>query len=677
MRKYPIELQDEEKACGAYCILMILKYYHFHDEIKNIKRKARLNHNGISIKGMIECLKSYQIEAIGYQASLEDLSTQVSFPCILYMIYEGLGHFVVLYEIRDDEYIIGDPARGLISLYLEEMQEHYGLHMIAIKHVGRVPTLTYKSYAHFLKETFFSYQKNMIHLIMKGLWIALLGYVTSYFFQIFIDVIHQDMAFFYMAAVSVGYCLMELIRSYMMKFKAEEMIHLQKALDEDHVFQSSMNMLKQPLSFFYQDKGIIQSQLVSLFDLSEMSLSCFESVFLETLSLVIFSVGMLFLNWQMTLLVWLMLGVISVLNYHRLRDFQDLNKNYLEAHFTYQHHLLELIDNHFLIKSFRLLQKERERSYHIYLDEALLKEEQALFLNRLHIHSQYLIYIFYGLILTLGFYFYHLQKLSMGRLLMFYMLMSYCIQPVFRMIALASQYQQVSLIYEKYKAFEYEAEPSLNSLQQPITSIVFDNVGYSYGYQLPVLEHIDLTIQRHLLIKGATGSGKSTLLKLLLGMDLQYSGDIYINQQELRTLDLYSVYEHIGYVNETPTFLHMSLFDNFLCSQERKIKAYLKAFGQEELLKMFHVILSEEGQPLSLGQRQVVAIIRLLCQNYDVLIFDEAFSHMDTRLANKIQRFLLKNDEGKIYIMVNHQTKLVNKDMECVIIEKGTIKNKG
>ena len=53
---------------------------------------------------------------------------------------------------------------------------------------------------------------------------------------------------------------------------------------------------------------------------------------------------------------------------------------------------------------------------------------------------------------------------------------------------------------------------------------------------------------------------------------------------------------------------------------------------------------------------------------------DEAFSHLDTRLANKILRYLLKNDEGKIYIMVNHQTKIVNKDMECVIIEKGKIK---
>ena len=165
MHKYPIELQDEEKSCGAYCIDMILKYYHFYDEIKNIKKKARLNQNGISIRGMIECLKSYQIEAKAYEATLEDVVREVKCPCILYMIYDGIGHFVVLYEIKDEEYIIGDPAKGLVKMYIEEMNEHYGQRVIVIKHVGRVPQLHYKSYRQFLKDTFFAYQRYMISLI--------------------------------------------------------------------------------------------------------------------------------------------------------------------------------------------------------------------------------------------------------------------------------------------------------------------------------------------------------------------------------------------------------------------------------------------------------------------------------------------------------------------------------
>lgn len=674
MHKYPIELQDEEKSCGAYCIDMILKYYHFYDEIKNIKKKARLNQNGISIRGMIECLKSYQIEAKAYEATLEDIVREVKCPCILYMIYDGIGHFVVLYEIKDEEYIIGDPAKGLVKMYIEEMNEHYGQRVIVIKHVGRVPQLHYKSYRQFLKDTFFAYQRYMISLIWKGLWIAVIGYGSSYFFQILIDYIHLKTAFFYMAILAMAYTTLECIRTYMTQLKMKEMIHLQKAMDEDYVFQSLMNMLKQSHSFFYQDHGVIQSQLLSLFDLTEMSLECFEKFFLDGLFFVVLFVGMCLLNIWLALIVAVTFIVICVISYFRLKDFQSLNKNYLEAHYLFRHHVLELIDNHSLIRYFHLFQRQRERSYHVYLDEALLKEKQALFLNQFQSLIQYLIVLCYGIVLLVGFYLFHLQHITMGQLIMFYMLVSYCIQPVLNMVALASQYKQVSLIYDKYKNFEVDLEKSKCTLDQPITSIRYDDVTYAYGYQLPVLEHIDLNIQHHLWIKGITGSGKTTLLKLLLAEDLAYQGDIYINDLELRQIDLASLYEHIGYLNETPTFLHMTLQDNFLCQDEKKIQFYLKTFGQESLNDMMHIVLSENGYPLSLGQRQVVALIRMLCRDWDVLILDEAFSHMDTRLANKILRYLMKNDEGKIYIMINHQTKIVNKNMECVIIEKGKIK---
>ena len=674
MHKYPIELQDEEKSCGAYCIDMILKYYHFYDEIKNIKKKARLNQNGISIRGMIECLKSYQIEAKAYEATLEDIVREVKCPCILYMIYDGIGHFVVLYEIKDEEYIIGDPAKGLVKMYIEEMNEHYGQRVIVIKHVGRVPQLHYKSYRQFLKDIFFAYQRYMISLIWKGLWIAVIGYGSSYFFQILIDYIHLKTAFFYMAILAMAYTTLECIRTYMTQLKMKEMIHLQKAMDEDYVFQSLMNMLKQSHSFFYQDHGVIQSQLLSLFDLTEMSLECFEKFFLDGLFFVVLFVGMCLLNIWLALIVAVTFIVICVISYFRLKDFQSINKNYLEAHYLFRHHVLELIDNHSLIRYFHLFQRQRERSYHVYLDEALLKEKQALFLNQFQSLIQYLIVLCYGIVLLVGFYLFHLQHITMGQLIMFYMLVSYCIQPVLNMVALASQYKQVSLIYDKYKNFEVDLEETKCTLDQPITSIRYDDVTYAYGYQLPVLEHIDLNIQHHLWIKGITGSGKTTLLKLLLAEDLAYQGDIYINDLELRQIDLASLYEHIGYLNETPTFLHMTLQDNFLCQDEKKIQFYLKTFGMESLNDMMHIVLSENGYPLSLGQRQVVALIRMLCRDWDVLILDEAFSHMDTRLANKILRYLMKNDEGKIYIMINHQTKIVNKNMECVIIEKGKIK---
>lgn len=674
MNKYPILLQDEEKACGAYCIAMILQFYGYQEEMKEIKKKARLNRNGISIKGIIECFKEYQIESKAYEASLQDIQNHVKLPCILYMIYEDIGHFVVLYDMKGDEYIIGDPARGLLTLYREEMIGHYTSRLIAITHVGRVPQIHYQTYSSFLKKLFLSYRQHMISCIIKGVEISLLGYFSSYFFQYIIDDVHIDTHFFYIIVMCITYGVIEIMKTHIEKIKTRKMISLQKAIDEELVFQSSMNMLSLPQSFFYQDKGYIQSELLSMFDLSEMSLTFFERLFLDGLSFIVFICGLFFLNFYMSLLVLGMYFIIGFISHRCLKQFQHLHKSYLESHFVYQHHLLELIENHFLIQRFSLLQKQREKSYDIYLDEALQKEKRSIFMNYLQTFIQYIIYIFYTMILILGFFFFQHHLLTIGQLMMFYMLVSYCMQPVLNLVSLTVEYQQMEIIYEKYKLFDKEETICKNAVKENILSIRFDNVSYAHGYQLPIFEHVDWVISRHYLLKGLTGSGKSTLLKLLMGYDLHYSGDIYINDQELRTIDLQSLYQHIGYTNETPTFLHTTLLSNFLCHDEKRIKQYLKIFGQENLIHMFSVVLCEDGSPLSLGQRQVVALIRLLCQDYDILILDEAFSHMDSRLAGRVIRYLLKNDKNKIYVIVSHQTRAVFKELGCAKLEQGCLK---
>ena len=670
MAKYPSYIQDEEMSCGAYCILMILKYYGYQEEIKEIKKKTRLNQNGISIKGMIECLKEYQIESKAYEASIEDIQQNIKLPCILYMVYKDIGHFVVLYEIKDDEYIIGDPAQGLVTLYSEDIEEHYASRVIAIHHVGRVPDLTYKPYYLFLKDIFLSYRKQMIKLIKQGIWISLLSYLCSYFYQIFIDHIHQDTHLFYMIILCVTYGITEMIKVLIDYKRIKQMTYLQKAIDEDCVFQSSMNLFSLPYTFYYQDKGQIQSQLTSFYQLSQLSIEYFGQLLLDAFMFIIFVIGMFILQPLITLCVCAMFLLIFILGLNYLKKLQNMHKDYLESHFQYQHHLLELIENQFLIRRYSLTQKTRERSYDLFLNEAFSKEKQMIYINEFQHKIQYIIYIFYIMIMIIGFYFYHQNHITMGRLMMFYMLLSYCIQPLLNIISLLSEYKQTSLIYEKYKSFECEKDEQKDSINQPITSITLDNVSYSYGYQLPLFEHIDINIQNHFLLRGNTGSGKSTLLRLLMGYDMNYKGDIYINDQELRTISLKSLYQHIGYVCQSPTFLHISLFDNFLCDDANKVKKLLKAFHQEQLIDMFHLILDEEGQPLSLGQRQIVAVVRVLCQNYDVLIFDEAFSHMDSALASRVQRYLYQHDQGKIYIMVNHQTKTIRSGWQSLTLNQ-------
>ena len=115
MSKYPVYLQDDETSCGVYCIKMILKYYGVNEDAINIKRKVRPDSSGSTIKGMIEALHSYNIESMAYKASLDDIEETLSLPCILHCIQGELGHYVVLYEIKKEQYIIGDPSIGIVK----------------------------------------------------------------------------------------------------------------------------------------------------------------------------------------------------------------------------------------------------------------------------------------------------------------------------------------------------------------------------------------------------------------------------------------------------------------------------------------------------------------------------------------------------------------------------------
>ena len=112
MKRYPIYLQDENYSCGAYSIYMILKYFHIDDEVDHIKALCRLDHHGISMQGLIECLKYYHIEAKGYETDLETLKMHLRYPCILHTYHENRSHYIVLYRYKAPYFICGDPAEG-------------------------------------------------------------------------------------------------------------------------------------------------------------------------------------------------------------------------------------------------------------------------------------------------------------------------------------------------------------------------------------------------------------------------------------------------------------------------------------------------------------------------------------------------------------------------------------
>lgn len=671
MRSYPSLIQDEQKACGVFCIAMILQYYGYKEEIKEIKKRTRLNKEGVSIYGMVECLRSYNIETNAYEASLDILKQSFQKPCILFMENEGIGHYVVLYEIKDHCYIVGDPALGLVT-YDDEKMSHYTSRCIMIHHVGNVATKTRKTYISFLKTLFFTYRSTIKSIIKKGLFISLLGYMSTLFFKWLIDYIHNDSSFFIVGSGIVAYILCEIMKTLFHYFKAMNMSEFQIWLDEDLLSESVLKLIDRDLDCD-NDVGYKQSELLSLFDLSEMSSQLIENIIIDGLCMIIFFIGMFFVNAYMTMIVVIMLSCMIIMSSYMLKIVKKRQKAHIESYYSYCSYLMNFIKSLRFAQLHHLHNSYTEQYNEHFYQLSKHKKETQESVHLLYLYNQLIIYLFYMIILFIGLSLYSSSAMSLGYVFMFYMLMTYCISPMMNHIAMFGQYQHMSILYEKYKKYNDDQDYKELKECESIKTITFDHIEYSYGYGVPVIKHLDWEINGSVLLKGESGCGKSTLLLLLLGYDENYRGDIFINDIELRQLSKESLFQRLSYLDETPVFIEDTLFHNFLCDDYELIVSMLKRLKQDVLIDMFDSCLDIEGSMLSLGQRQSVAFVREILSSKDVYIFDEAFSHMDENLLKSVYEYLCDTKDECIYIIVNHQINLMNIDFDCVIMSEKRI----
>jgi ABC-type multidrug transport system fused ATPase/permease subunit len=202
---------------------------------------------------------------------------------------------------------------------------------------------------------------------------------------------------------------------------------------------------------------------------------------------------------------------------------------------------------------------------------------------------------------------------------------------------------------------------SVYTINDKITSITFQNVGFSYNGN-KILHRLHTTIYTGSLtgISGDSGKGKTTMLNLTAGFLQPEHGDILFNSESRKYLPFWS---QIAYVKQDPFILHASVLDNIVLFDEQydpvKLNEVLEVTG---LLKSFPEgigkIIMEGGKNISGGQRQRIALARALYKNATVLLLDEPFSELDEASEIAIMQYLRTLAEsGKIILLISHNPK--------------------
>jgi len=217
--------------------------------------------------------------------------------------------------------------------------------------------------------------------------------------------------------------------------------------------------------------------------------------------------------------------------------------------------------------------------------------------------------------------------------------------------------------------------------------VVFDHVTFGYDPEVPVLNDICFEAKpgQTIALVGPTGAGKSSIINLICRFYEPQQGKILIDGYDISSVTLDSLHRQMGLVSQVNFLFSGTILDNIRygrpdATEEEVIEA-AKALGSHDIIMQlpngYYTEVSERGESLSLGQRQLICFTRALVANPRILILDEATSAVDTTTELKIQFALERLIAGRTSFIVAHRLSTVRRADLVLVIENGRIIERG
>ena len=330
------------------------------------------------------------------------------------------------------------------------------------------------------------------------------------------------------------------------------------------------------------------------------------------------------------------------------------------------------------------------------LDDSLKKYEDAANKNRaslslLNISQTFVIMIGITLMLVLTVFGIQSKTITVGGFVVInaYMLQLY--QPlnflgtIYREIrqSLVDMENMFNLLNEKNNI----DDNGIENLKNENSEIIFKNIYFGYNKKRTIIKNISFTIPRgkSLAIVGPTGAGKSTISKLLFRFYDPDSGEILINQKNIRQYKQDSLRQMIGVVPQDTVLFNDTIYYNisygFTDANEEDVINAAKIAGIHDFIESipnkYNTIVGERGLKLSGGEKQRVAIARTVLKNPSILFFDEATSALDTSTEKEIIKNLNQISHGKTTLIIAHRLSTVSNADNIIVIDKGSIVEEG
>lgn len=687
-RRLPMLQQAQAAECGLACIGMIASYYGHTFDLVTLRHRFSTSLKGATLAEIM--LIAHRLDMVGraLRLDIEELN-QLRTPCVLHW---DLNHFVVLKKVHRNKITIHDPARGIRDVPMEEVSTSFTGVALEL-----LPSASFQK-----KEEKQSISMRKLvggviglrpvfaQILILSMALELFGLLTPFFMQWVMDLVLVSSDKDLLSLMGAGFIIVVVMQNVISALRSWVTTWFSSVLSVQWTTNVFSWLMGLPMSFFEQRHvGDIVSRFGSISTIQSTLTTRFISTVLDGVMAFI-TLGLLFAyNGMLTLLVIGLFIAYSLIRFLSYRPFRQANEDQIIASARVQTTLLETIRGMQAVK----LNNKQEIRLATYANALVEATNKGISIQRLSIGFSTLQGMISGVGRIALIWLAALQVLegnfSAGMLVAFVSFSDQFISRAsglidaiidFRMLRLHGERLADIVLTDKEEDLEPKvALPPKNGFAAgPAMSVV--ELSFRYSETEPwILENCSFEIApgESVAIVGGSGQGKTTLAKLLLGLLKPDQGAIEVDGIEIRKQGMLAHRERIGCVMQDDILFAGSVADNISFfdatpDQQRVELAASQAQIHQDIIGMpmgYQTLVGDMGSSLSGGQIQRVLLARALYRQPDILILDEASSHLDIEREKLINHTIKQMDVTRIIIA--HRPETIRSADRVIVIEQG------